>query len=82
VTPYIKVFHSVYLRSLLAEVILDVSWLACADTSGVNDRVRLKESPQKVICDLTLLKKRIKVFGSRLVGFLDKIEEQIKMLKR
>jgi hypothetical protein len=81
VTPYIKVFHSVYLLSLFAKVILNASWLASADTSSVNDRVRLKEGPQKVICNLTLLKKRIKVFGSRLVGFLNKIEQYIKMLK-
>jgi hypothetical protein len=77
-----KVFHSVHLLSLFAKVILNASWLVYADTSSVNDRVRLEEGPQKVICDLTLLKKRIEAFGGRLVGFFDEIEQQIKMQKR
>jgi hypothetical protein len=77
-----KVLHSVQLLSLFAEVILDTSWLACADTSGINDRVRLEESLQKIIRDLTLLKECIEAFGSRLVGVFDEIEQQIKMLKR
>lgn len=81
-TPYMKVFHSFNLLSLFPEVILDTSWLACADASGINDRVRLGESPQKIIRDLMLLKKRIEAFGSRLVGVFDEIKQQIKMLKR
>jgi hypothetical protein len=69
-----KVFYSVHLLSLFAKIVLNASWLACADTSGVDDRVRLKEGPQKVICDFTLLKKCSEAFGGRLVGFLNKIE--------
>ena len=76
-----KVFHSIHLLSLFSKIILKASWLASADISSGNDRVRLKEGLQKVICDLTLLKKRIKAFSGRLVGFLDEAEQQIKILK-
>jgi len=69
-----KVFYSVHLLSFFAEVILDTSWFACADANDINDSIRLEESTQKVIRDLTLLKKCIKAFGSRLVGFLDEIK--------
>jgi hypothetical protein len=82
VTPNMKVFHTVRLFSLFTKIILDASWLASVDTAGVNDRVRLKEGPQKVICDLTLLKKRSEAFDGRFVGFLGEVEQQIKMLER
>lgn len=79
---YVKVLYSVDLFSLFAKIILDASWLACADTSSVKDRVRFEKGPQKVICNFTLLKKRREAFGGRFIGFLDEIDQQTKMLER
>jgi hypothetical protein len=69
--PHMKVFHPIGLYSLFAKIELDASWLASAGTSGVHNRVRLKESPKKVVCDFMLLKKRTQTFGGGRVGFLN-----------
>ena len=71
--PHMKVLHPIDLCPLFARIELDASWLASAGTSGVHNRVRLEESPKKVICDFMLLKKRTQTFRGGRVGFLDEI---------
>ncbi len=68
--------------SLFAKIILNASWLTCADTGSIKDRVRFKKGPQKVIYNFILLKKRREAFGGRFIGFLNKIDQQTKMLER
>ena len=80
-TTYVKVLYSVNLFSLFTKIILNASWLACADTSSVKDCVQLEKGSQKVIHNFTLLKKCREVFSSRFIGFLDEIDQQTKMLK-
>jgi hypothetical protein len=56
--PYIKVLHPIGLYPLFTKIELNASWLASAVISGIYNRIRLEESPKKVIYNFVLLKKR------------------------
>lgn len=62
-------------------IILNASRFAGTETGSIDLQVRLKESPEQIIRDFTVLKKGFEAFGCRRVGGFDKANQKVQMFQ-
>jgi len=76
-----KVFHALTCLPLFAKVILDASRLAGTEASCIDHAVRFEQSPEQVVCDLSVLQKRDEPLRCGRVGPLDIAYQEVEMIQ-